>query len=34
VIGRLRDFEQFSENTHFITTTAYLRKLEQEGIIE
>jgi len=32
-LGRLRDLEQFSENTHFITTAAYLRKLEQEGVI-
>ena len=32
-LGRLRDLEQFSENAHFITTAAYLRKLEQEGVI-
>ena len=32
-LGRLRDLEQFSENTHFITTAAYLRKLELEGVI-
>ena len=32
-LGRLRDLEQFSENTHFITTAAYLRKLEIEGLI-
>lgn len=32
-LGRLRDLEQFSENTHFITTAAYLRKLEIEGVI-
>lgn len=32
-LGRLRAIEQFSENAHFITTAAYLRKLEQEGII-
>lgn len=33
-LGRLRDLELYSENTHFITTAAYLRKLEAEGIIE
>ena len=33
-LGRLRDMEQFSENTHFITTAAYLRKLELEGVID
>ena len=32
-LGRLRDIDAYSENTHFITTAAYLRKLEQEGII-
>ena len=32
-LGRLRELEQFSENTHFITTAAYLRKLEVEGVI-
>lgn len=32
-LGRLRELEQFSENTHFITTAAYLRKLEIEGLI-
>ncbi len=32
-LGRLRDLQQYSENTHFITTAAYLRKLEREGII-
>ena len=32
-LGRLRDLAQFSENAHFITTAAYLRKLEQEGVI-
>lgn len=32
-LGRLRDLEQFSENTHFITTAAYLRKLELEGVV-
>lgn len=32
-LGRLRNLEQFSENTHFITTAAYLRKLELEGVI-
>lgn len=32
-LGRLRDLEQYSENTHFITTAAYLRKLELEGVI-
>jgi len=31
---RLRDVEQFSENVHFITTAAFLRKLEIEGIID
>lgn len=32
-LGRLRDLDQFSEHTHFITTAAYLRKLEIEGVI-
>ena len=32
-LGRLRELEQFSENTHFITTAAFLRKLEVEGVI-
>jgi hypothetical protein len=32
-LGRLRELEQFSEYTHFITTAAYLRKLEIEGLI-
>ncbi|TWO68073.1 hypothetical protein FN976_24360 [Caenimonas sedimenti] len=32
-LGRLRTLEQYSANTHFITTAAYLRKLEAEGII-
>lgn len=32
-LGRLRELEQFSENTHFITTAAFLRKLEIEGVI-
>lgn len=32
-LGRLRAIEQFAENAHFITTAAYLRKLEQEGVI-
>jgi hypothetical protein len=32
-LGRLRELEQFSENTHFITTAAYLRKLAIEGLI-
>jgi hypothetical protein len=32
-LGRLRELEQYSENTHFITTVAYLRKLEIEGLI-
>ncbi len=33
-LDRLRDVEQFSENVHFITTAAFLRKLEIEGIID
>lgn len=28
-----QNFEEIGENAHFITTAAYLRKLEQEGII-
>lgn len=33
--GRLHSLnDQISENSHFITTAAYLRKLEQEGIIK
>ena len=33
--GRLHSLnDRVSENSHFITTAAYLRKLEQEGIIE
>lgn len=33
-LGRLRELEQLSENIHFITTAAYLRKLEIEGLID
>jgi hypothetical protein len=33
-LGRLSQLEDYSENTHFITTAAYLKKLEIEGIIE
>jgi hypothetical protein len=32
-LGRLRKLDGYAENTHFITTAAYLRKLELEGVI-
>lgn len=33
-IGRLRLIGDYSADTHFITTAAYIRKLEKEGMIE
>lgn len=33
-LGRLHAKDGYTEKTHFITTAAYLRKLEQEHIIE
>ena len=32
-LGRLSGVEEISERAQFITTAAYLRKLEEEGVI-